>query len=211
MTPSVYMRALRQLERGTLRDGKVGDLATAAATRLAAVGYPAKVASDCATAITAFWHQEIERREWDREAVRIADAAARFRSVVEGAKLSREYLRMPDATLWRIARARPVGNDVMTIGLARYLRAIEAYLREAPPASGHLWEQHGNLTGRKANLAQFVIRYVAHRTPAVSGRDGGTPTQHRYGRNAFIATVCTALLARSITRQKVAQTLKKTV
>jgi len=45
----------------------------------------------------------------------------------------------------------------------------------------------------------------------LQGRPDATPGQRRYGRNAAIAGIATIILARRVTRQTVAQTLKKTV
>jgi hypothetical protein len=62
---------------------------------------------------------------------------------------------------------------------------------------------------RKQSLMHYVIRHVAALTPAArTNLAQATSGQRRYGRNAAIAYVSSLLLAQTVTRQLVAQTLK---
>jgi hypothetical protein len=64
----------------------------------------------------------------------------------------------------------------------------------------------------KSKLLSFVIRYLDATLPhELQGRRDATPRQHRYGRNVAIAKIATILLVRPVTRQTVAQTLRKTL
>jgi hypothetical protein len=96
------------------------------------------------------------------------------------------------------------------MGLARYLEALRSYLL-SDEASGIIPTAGPRSVDdrRRSGLRQFVIRYVAGTTPLESDRPGATSRQKRYGRNAAIARACSAILAQPITRQTVAQTLKK--
>jgi hypothetical protein len=207
MTPSAYSKALARLAKGTVSEAQVATLNAAAGERLRAAGYP----ENFADALNAYWWDAIERREHEVEAKVIAAAVARLRHAVEVSERWRPYLRLPDAAIWGAAGARAAPNNVTTIGLADYLRGLETYLSSDNPSGiTVMWGRVGD-SDRRSQLMHFVIRFVAGATPAKADRPDATSGQKRYGRNKYIAHVCSAILAQPIDRQNVAQTLKKTV
>jgi len=209
MTPKAYAKALALLEAGTLSERRLETLEEAAEARLAQAG----TESQFAEAIVMFWSDQIERRQTEAEAAAIAVAARDLLNVLDHSPSWRPYLQLPDAVIWGEAGASIMPNDVPTLALADYLRRLCEYLwSDNVAGSTAVWGRRSLEDRRKSKLLPFVIHYLDANLPhELQGRPDATRGQRRYGRNAAIAGIATIILARRVTRQTVAQTLKKTV